>query len=110
MKPVQKTQTGCIIFVRNPKPDGLCERLFYYYFFLISGPRSACGLTALLFCSVVLVLHVLVHGFVVTFDLPPQPQTLHNVMHLTPVCETYPVQHWLQTKKKSLLLKIVEKN
>lgn len=33
VKPVQKTQTGCIIFVRNPKPDGLCERFFYYYFF-----------------------------------------------------------------------------
>lgn len=35
----------------------------------VSGPRSACGLTALLFCSVVRVLHVLDHGFGVTFDL-----------------------------------------
>lgn len=65
-----KYRRGCIILVWNPRLGGCCEGNPKGF---ISGPRSACGLTALLCCSVVLVLHVLVHGFGVTFD--PHPHT-----------------------------------
>lgn len=51
-----KYRWGCIIFVWNP---GLGRFYKGNLKSFISGPRSACGLTALLFCSVVLMLHVL---------------------------------------------------
>lgn len=72
MKVVQKIYMGMYY---APSPGGFCEGNLKKS--LISDPRSACGLTVLLFCSVVLALHVFVHEVGVTFDPLPLSCTIY---------------------------------